>query len=114
MKNIKNENNKDGIDNNEHILDIAQGIDVSYTNIKDNTDMSIEIFKLRKKENLDEDMLDALQIACENIIEIEKEASVLNAQLEILGKNERKLQEIYQKIKDLEEISRKMLERILN
>lgn len=107
--------NADGVDNSEHILDLTKEIDLLYGNIKDNTDVCIEIYKFKKEDNTDEDILDAVQISCEKIIEIEKMASELNKyQSTIDEKDEDKLKGIYANMKDLEQNSQKLLENILN
>lgn len=107
--------NADGVDNSEHILDLIKEIDLLYGNIKDNTDVCIEIYKFKKEDNTDEDILDAVQISCEKIIEIEKMASELNKyQSTIDEKDEDKLKGIYANMKDLEQNSQKLLENILN
>lgn len=109
------EENADGIDNAEHILDITHEIDMLYGNIKDNTDICIDIYKYKKANNSDEDILDATQISCEKIIEIEKLASELRKfQGQVDEKDEEKLKGIYANMKDLEENSKKLLESILN
>ena len=38
----------DGTENSEHILDLRQQIDMFYSNIKDNTDLAVELYKLKK------------------------------------------------------------------
>ena len=108
-----NENNLDGIDNSEHILDLTREIDLLYGNIKDNTDICIDIFKYKKEEKVEEDILDAIQISCEKIIEIEKLASELNKyQSTIDAKDEVTLKGIYANMKDLEDNSKKLIESI--
>ena len=110
-----NENNLDGIDNSEHILDLTREIYLLYGNIKDNTDICIDIFKYKKEEKVEEDILDAIQISCEKIIEIEKLASELNKyQSTIDAKDEVTLKGIYANMKDLEDNSKKLIESILN
>ncbi len=110
-----NESNLDGIDNSEHILDLTREIDLLYGNIKDNTDICIDIFKYKKEEKVEEDILDAIQISCEKIIEIEKLASELNKyQSTIDAKDEVTLKGIYANMKDLEDNSKKLIESILN
>ena len=110
-----NENNLDGIDNSEHILDLTREIDLLYGNIKDNTDICIDIFKYKKEEKVEEDILGAIQISCEKIIEIEKLASELNKyQSTIDAIDEVTLKGIYANMKDLEDNSKKLIESILN
>lgn len=106
----------DGIENSEHVLDILQEIDMLKTNISDNSDLGISIYNLQKKnKDLSDDILDAIQIACEKIIEIEKTAQELTQiQSKIDIKDERQLKIILVKMKDLEGKSKKLLESILS
>ena len=106
----------DGIENSEHILDILQEIDMLKNNISDNSDLGISIYNLQKKnEGLSDDILDAMQLACEKIIEIEKTANELTQiQSKVDMKNEGQLKIILVKMKELEEKSKKVLESILN
>lgn len=106
----------DGIENSEHVLDILQEIDMLKTNISDNSDLGISIYNLQKKnKDLSDDILDAIQIACEKIIEIEKTAQELTQiQSKIDIKDERQLKIILIKMKDLEEKSKKLLESVLS
>lgn len=106
----------DGIENSEHILDILQEIDMLKSNISDNSDLGISIYNLQKKnEGLSDDILDAMQLACEKIIEIEKTANELTQiQSKVDMKNEGQLKIILVKMKELEEKSKKVLESILN
>ncbi len=106
----------DGIENAEHVLDILQEIDMLKTNISDNTDLCISLYNLQKEDkNLSDDILDAIQIACEKIIEIEKTAQELTQiQSKIDINDERQLKIILIKMQELEEKSKKTLESILN
>lgn len=106
----------DGIENSEHVLDILQEIDMLKNNIRDNSDLGISLYNFHKKnEDLNVDILDAMQLACEKIIEIEKTANELTQiQSKIDMKNEEQLKIILVKMKDLEENSKKTLESILN
>ena len=105
----------DGVENSEHVLDILQEIDMLKGNINDNTDLAIKVYKLQKKDkSLSDDILDAIQLSCEKIIECEKAANQLTeAQTQIEMKDEKGFKEILNKMRELEESSRKMLERIL-
>ncbi len=106
----------DGVENSEHVLDILQEIDMLKGNISDNTDLGISLFKFHKKnKDLDEDTLDAVQLACEKIIEVEKTVEgITKLQSQIDVKDEEKLKSILEEIRRLEEISKKTLESILN
>lgn len=106
----------DGVENSEHVLDILQEIDMLKGNIADNTDLAIRLYKLQEKDkSLSDDILDAIQLACEKIIEIEKKANDLTEeQNKIEISDEQSLKEILRKMKKLEENSKKTLESILN
>lgn len=118
-KKVLNSNN-DGIDNSEHVVDIIQEIEMLYSNIKNNTDIGIELYKFKKQSSNDgDDILDAMQIACEKIIELEKSASEIYSDFSAIVKQidrkyENSLKEIYQNMQKIEEISRKTMESLLN
>lgn len=99
----------DGTENSEHILDLRQQIDMLYSNIKDNTDLAVELYKLKKAGGEGEDLLDAAQVVCESIIDIEKLAAELNGLQNQIGADENKLKDIYDKMKLFEEKSSKKL-----
>ena len=99
----------DGTENSEHILDLRQQIDMFYSNIKDNTDLAVELYKLKKAGGEGEDLLDAAQVVCESIIKIEKLAAELNSLQNQIGADENKLKDIYDKMKLFEEKSSKKL-----
>lgn len=67
------EENDDGIDNSEHILDMFSQIDSFFQNIKDNTDSTFELLKMSEK---DEDIADVIKIDASEILEIEKVATL--------------------------------------
>ena len=95
----------DGIENAEHVLDILQEIDMLKNNIKDNTDLCISLYNLQKEDkNLSDDILDAIQLSCEKIMEIESTANELtNIQSRIDFKDEANLKVILIKMTELEE-----------
>ncbi len=113
----KNSKSADGTENSEHILDILANAKVLYSNIQDNFDIAATMFKLNKKES-DEDILDALQIECESMAEIENEAGIIiqsmeNFQERLEEINQDNLEVVYQKLQELETKSKTILERIL-
>ncbi|MBE7074346.1 MAG: hypothetical protein E7379_04595 [Clostridiales bacterium] len=81
---LKNEVQRfdDGTNNDEHIKDIIKKAEMLYDNIQDNNDICIQIYNDRKNKKVDEDVLDALQIACQNSIEIEKQAGEIMQAIE--------------------------------
>lgn len=62
---------KDGVNNHEHVLDMANEVDLLYQNIQDNTDSAFELLKSLS----DEDEIDTLKIDCGQILEIEKQTA---------------------------------------
>lgn len=68
-----NHYHEDGVDNQEHMLDMFEQIEMFYSNIQDNTDVAFNVLKdLEGKE--DEDVLDVIRICCNEILEVEKQA----------------------------------------
>lgn len=65
---------KDGIDNQEHILDMQKQLSMLIENIKDNTDTAFSILKMHENDN-DQDTVDVYRINCSNILDCEKLAS---------------------------------------
>ena len=63
--------NEDGIDNDEHIIDMEKQGQMLYQNIKDNTDSAIQLVKTFEEMG-DDDISDAVKIDASEILEIEK------------------------------------------
>lgn len=109
----------DGTNNQEHIKDIVKQIDLLYCNIQDNNDICMQVFALRKKDQLEEDILDALQIACQNSIEIENQAVKI---MEVIKKFEDKfdkncqtdLEKFLKQMENYEKKSKKIMESVLS
>ncbi len=102
----------DGTENNEHILDIISHAKMKYSNIQDNFDIALKMYKLNKSG--DEDILDAIQLNCENLAVIESEASGLIGEIENYNeKNETHLKTLYSRLAVLENQSNLLLNRIL-
>lgn len=107
----------DGTQNSEHILDIIADSKVLFSNIQDNFDIAVTIFKMNKKEN-DEDILDALQLDCERMAELEAEAGeIMQAMEKFEGSlqeiNQANLEIVFEKLKKFEEESKIILERLI-
>ena len=64
----------DGTLNAEHIRDIIDHIEISFENIQDDIDICMQVYKAKQEMDVDRDTLDAISVACENAIEIEKQA----------------------------------------
>ena len=65
------EHNHDGIDNDEHIIDMEKEGQMLYQNIKDNTDGAVELAKSYEEAG-DQDIADAVKIEANEILEVEK------------------------------------------
>lgn len=108
----------DGIDNKEHILDLLAETELLFNNIQDNVDICINIYKLQKEKNLEEDELDAIQIACENCVELEKSATKIYQEIKEIKEsktvpNEDDIKRLNNQMKSFENKSKKLLEGIL-
>lgn len=119
---IKNqEKSADGTENSEHIFDMIERAEMCINNIQDNTDLCMNIFKL-KKEDCDEDEADALQLLCEDSIAIEQETIGICDEVEIVKNKikkhikigENSVEEILKRVLILELKSKNIVEKILN
>lgn len=63
--------NHDGIDNEEHFLDMFSEIEMLFQNIKDNTDGAFDILKAYENTE-DNDLIDVIKIDASEILEVEK------------------------------------------
>ncbi len=80
LKNQKEiEKSADGTENAEHIFDMIERAELCYGNIQDNTDLCVNLFKIKK---VDEDESDALQLLCEDCIIYEKRAGELMGEID--------------------------------
>ena len=70
MSENKNED-KEGISNHEHFIDIFKEIDILRDNLSDNTDTAFEILKMYD-EHSDQESVDVLRITCSNILDAEE------------------------------------------
>lgn len=84
----------EGIEADEHFVDMFKEIDLMYDNIKENTDNAFEILKLFEN-NKDQESVDVLRITCSNILDCEE---IIKKQIENFEKikaeilkNERKV-----------------------
>lgn len=64
---------EDGVDNQEHMLDMFEQVEMYYSNIQDNTDVAFNVLKSMEGKE-DEDILDVIRICCNEILEVEKQA----------------------------------------
>ena len=86
---LKQDENKpaDGTLNAEHIRDIIAEIEMSFENIQDNIDICLQVYKVKQAVETDKDTLDAISVACENSIEIEKQAGEIMSIVEQFKQN---------------------------
>ena len=112
----------DGIDNNEHILDMQKQLSMLIDNIKDNTDTAFDILKMHD-EDKDQDIVDVYRINCSNILDCEKLA---NEKVEhfnsifdkILNENDaikflKELEDIFDEVNEYEKSSEHYLQVLL-
>ena len=75
MKKITNEIQEgcshDGVDNKEHILDMARQAEMLQENIESNTDLAFAYLKT-VENNADQDFVDVVRILCCDILDVEK------------------------------------------
>lgn len=118
--NLEQEKSADGTENSEHVFDMIDRAEMCLSNIQDNTDLCMNIYKL-SKQTLSEDEIDAMQLLCEENISIEESAGEIASQLEIVKGNidkhlkvtESKVEEILKQILILELHSKEIAEKML-
>lgn len=116
---MNNNEINDGIDNKEHVCDIIEKSEMLFANIQDNTDLSVRLFSLLDGKILDEDIIDAIKIDCDEIIQVEKLAESYMSQIRlyknsiIKEKNYKDILNINNELKNLENKSKKLVEQIL-
>ena len=77
--NLEQEKSADGTENSEHVFDMIDRAEMCLSNIQDNTDLCMNIYKL-SKQTLSEDEIDAMQLLCEENISIEQSAGEIAMQ----------------------------------
>ena len=112
----------DGTKNEEHILDIINAIKVKYENMQENTDISIKTIENEMAiENRDYDVVDAIILLGQEVVEYEKKAREVMDEIEEIERsitnNEKVDQEMVQSafdnIRDYEKLSKNRLETII-
>ena len=111
----------DGTENFEHILDMIERAEVCIDNIRDNTDLCVNLFNLKKNKS-DDDELDAFQLLCQDCITIEQQAVEISQEIELLNNkidkhlkvSESVVEEILKNILILELHSKEIMEKCLN
>lgn len=79
--NEKCEHNHDGVENEEHFLDMFSEVQMLFQNIKDNTDGAFNILKSYEDMG-DEDIIDVIKIDASEILEVEKVATPVFEEIE--------------------------------
>lgn len=108
----------DGTENAEHIFDMIERAELCYGNIQDNTDLCVNLFKIKE---VDCDESDALQLLCEDCIVYEKRAGELMGEIDFYKEKisngdavkEDKIQEILKEILIIELHSKNITEKML-
>ncbi len=94
----------DGIDNNEHIIDMQKQLEVLFENIQDNTDSAFGVLKLHENDK-EQDIVDVYRINCSNILDCEKLAGDLKKEFDNIvsriGTDEQKALEYLEQLEDL-------------
>ncbi|MBQ8444711.1 MAG: hypothetical protein IJX25_05110 [Clostridia bacterium] len=106
----------DGSSNEEHIKDILAEMEMLYGNIQDNNDICLQVYKV--KQEADKDIVDAISIVCDTLIEIEKQAGKIMQVIEKydgkLDKNcQLELESLLKAVKNYEKKSKKLMESVL-
>ena len=112
----------DGTENAEHIFDMIDRANMCLSNIQDNNDLCINMFKLKKDKIADEDELDALQLLCQEGITIEEQSIELKDKLATFEEKinqktkvkESEVEEVLKQILILELHSKSIVEKIFH
>lgn len=110
----------DGTENKEHIFDMIDRTEMCIENIQNNTDICMSVFKI-EQARVDEDEGDALQLLCQDCIEIEAESCEVLDEIEIikekidkhLGVSEAKVEDLLKKALILDLRSEQLVEKII-
>ena len=113
---------KEGISNHEHFIDIFKEIDILRDNLSDNTDTAFEILKMYD-EHSDQESVDVLRITCSNILDAEELSKEGMERYEKLKQNvltngggkeqQKEALEILSELKKLEKSSSKQFSELL-
>lgn len=116
----KQEKSADGTENAEHIIDMIDRAKMCLNNIQDNTDLAVNVFKLEKQQ-IDEDELDAIQLMCQEMIDIEQQSNDIFQEIEEIENlinnkmniKEFMVEEILKKVLVLEFHSQEIVDKLL-
>ena len=111
---------QDGTENKEHVFDMLHRAEMCVDNIQSNTDVCMSIFKLEQGK-FDEDEEDALQLLCQDCIDVEAESCLIVDEIEIikdkiekhLAVSEAKVEELLKQVLLLEFKSENLVEKII-
>lgn len=112
----------DGTQNDEHILDMIGAVKVKYENLQGNTDIAVTtIEKEMARKERDYDMVDAIILLGQEILSYEKEGKIVIDDIEKIEEAIRsgasveneKVQQSYDKLRDLEKLSKYKLENMI-
>lgn len=114
------EKSADGTENGEHVFDMLHRAEMCIENIQSNTDVCMGIFKL-EESRLEEDEADAVQLLCQDCIEVEAESCEVVQEIEIikeklekhLSVSEAKVEELLKKVLILDLRSQQLVEKII-
>lgn len=115
----------EGIEADEHFVDMFKEIDLMYDNIKENTDNAFEILKLFEN-NKDQESVDVLRITCSNILDCEEiikkqienfekiKAEILKNEIKVDFKlRQKEVEDFYKTIKKYEKESSSQFKELL-
>lgn len=115
----------EGIEADEHFVDMFKEIDLMYDNIKENTDNAFEILKLFGN-NKDQESVDVLRITCSNILDCEEiikkqienfekiKAEILKNEIKVDFKlRQKEVEDFYKTIKKYEKDSSSQFKELL-
>lgn len=115
----------EGIEADEHFVDMFKEIDLMYDNIKENTDNAFEILKLFEN-NKDQESVDVLRITCSNILDCEEiikkqienfekiKAEILKNEIKVDFKlRQKEVEDFYKTIKKYEKDSSSQFKELL-
>lgn len=112
----------DGTQNDEHILDMIGAVKVKYENLQGNTDIAVTtIEKEMARKERDYDMVDAIILLGQEILSYEKEGKIVIDDIEKIEEaiksgasvENEKVQLSYDKLRDLEKLSKYKLENMI-
>ena len=103
----------DGVDNKEHILDMARQAEMLQENIESNTDLAFAYLKT-VENNADQDFVDVVRILCSDMLDVEKLAKScyekFTTTLDEIKHNKNEQDKLLQGANALDEIRKELLQ----